>query len=211
GAVHPRPTYTGRPAQSRVMWGGGRGPTDRHITCVWGNPCSRRTAGPEPKRRRKIVVSCARTSLASKSSNVIALVIASRRLGGYDTASFPAHSRASGNPRLRVPGSEAKPGTPRPHLRPFDPRNRVPPTGASRGAPRGDERRGMARGAKVRARRLFFGLEHLEHLEAVGRLEVLVHHRMDGADHRVGRVRLEDVAAHVHASGALLDGVVSHG
>jgi hypothetical protein len=29
---------------------------DRHITCVWGNPCSRRTAGPDPKRRRKIVV-----------------------------------------------------------------------------------------------------------------------------------------------------------
>src|SRR5262245_11086050 len=57
---------------------------------------------------------------------------------------------------------------------------------------------------------LFFGLERLEHLEAVGRLEVLVHHRMDGADHRLRRVRLKDVAAHVDARGALLDGVVGH-
>src|SRR6516165_366863 len=41
--------------------------------------------------------------------------------------------------------------------------------------------------------------------------ENLKHYRMDGADHRVGRVRLEDVAAHIHASGALLDGIIGHG
>src|SRR6516164_6037423 len=68
-----------------------------------------------------------------------------------------------------------------------------------------------ARSEAPQAEALFFGFEHLKHLEAVGRLEVLVHYRMDGADHRVGRVQLEDVAAHIHASGALLDGIIGHG
>src|SRR5215471_18979124 len=49
--------------------------TARHIKCVCGNPCSKRTAGPDPKRRRKIPVSSARNSIASKSSNVVAFVI----------------------------------------------------------------------------------------------------------------------------------------
>src|SRR5215469_17276358 len=52
-----------------------KGATERHIKCVCGNPCSKRTAGPDPKRRRKILVSSACNSIASKSSNVVGLVI----------------------------------------------------------------------------------------------------------------------------------------
>src|SRR5262249_6348583 len=49
--------------------------TARHIKCVCGNPCSKRTAGPDPKRRRKMPVSFTCNSIASKSSNVVGLVI----------------------------------------------------------------------------------------------------------------------------------------
>jgi hypothetical protein len=53
-----------------------KGATYRHIKCVCGNPCSKRTAGPDPKRRRKILVSSACNSIASKSSKVAGLIIA---------------------------------------------------------------------------------------------------------------------------------------
>jgi hypothetical protein len=50
-----------------------KGATGRHIKCACGNPCSKRTAGPDPKRRRKIRVSSACISIASKSSNIVEL------------------------------------------------------------------------------------------------------------------------------------------
>jgi hypothetical protein len=52
--------------------------------------------------------------------------------------------------------SEARPGIPRPDLRPLGPHNGVPATQASRGAPRGDKQRELVRGAKARALRFIF-------------------------------------------------------
>jgi hypothetical protein len=41
-----------RSAQMTVKRRANKGATARHIKCVCGNPCSKRAAGPDPKRRR---------------------------------------------------------------------------------------------------------------------------------------------------------------
>ena len=57
---------------------------------------------------------------------------------------------------------------------------------------------------------LLVRLERAVEVERLFRLHILMHHRADRRDHRLGRVGLEDVAAHVDAGRALLDGVVGH-
>jgi diguanylate cyclase (GGDEF)-like protein len=55
-----------------------------------------------------------------------------------------------------------------------------------------------------------FAFERRVEIERFGGLGVLMHHRVDRRDHRFRRIRLENVAAHVDAGGALLHGVVGH-
>ena len=96
---------------------------------------------------------------------------------------------------------------------------RAPP-GLERPARRGRTRREVRHRQEARvADRLKRGrwtrsalaLQVLEQLERLFRLHALVHHRMDRGQHGLGRVRLEDIAAHVDAGGALLHGVIGHG
>jgi hypothetical protein len=63
--------YPRRSAQTTVKERASRGATDRHIKCVCGKPCSRRTGGPEPRWRKKMLASSPWTSTASNSSNVV--------------------------------------------------------------------------------------------------------------------------------------------
>src|SRR5919205_3639894 len=46
-----------------------RGATAVHIACVWGCPWSRRSGGPSPPRRRRIVASPVSIVVSSKPSN----------------------------------------------------------------------------------------------------------------------------------------------
>jgi hypothetical protein len=55
------------------------------------------------------------------------------------------------------------------------------------------------------------GLQRVEYVEGLGRLEILVHHRADRRDHRLRCVGLENIAAHVDAGRAPLPPAITIG
>jgi len=56
--------------QTTVKLWASRGATPRYITCVWGKPRGKRSGGPDPDERVKIVVSPVETSAAAKPSSI---------------------------------------------------------------------------------------------------------------------------------------------
>ena len=69
---------------------------------------------------------------------------------------------------------------------------------------------GGFRGVLELASGLLLALQVVEHREALLRRQAFMHHPAHRFHHRDRVLALEDVAAHVHAARALLDGVVAH-
>src|SRR5262245_2571602 len=69
----------------------------------------------------------------------------------------------------------------------------------------------LGRARQARTIRHIASFDLLIELERALRLLAFVHDRADRLDHRYRMLGLEDVAPHVHAGRALVDGLVRHG